>query len=814
MKFGKEFKRQMVPEWTEAHVDYNGLKRILREILRFKQTKEPGTPLRDLQRRLSLYRAFSGLTRESNDLEAEGDTENQVIAVNMVQQEDSRKFYKTKFLMPSEEGMENEVIFFKKLDDELNKVNTFYKDKVEEMIKEAALLDKQMEALIALRIRVENPNFDGPTSTSDGTADTAANEPDPGSSTLSRGRVPGGKNVEFAIGGENSRNIQQESSDDTERDHIHVSSSGSFGTALAKNVDHKAAVSEILERVKINNTLETPMSTIKGILTDSREEDLSFKKEEVNKVEEQMRHVFIEFYQKLRLLKHYSFMNLSAFSKIMKKYEKITSRGASRSYMKTVDNSYLGSSDEITILLERVEATFIKHFSKSNRREGMKMLRPKAKRERHRITFFSGFFSGCSIALLMAIILSVHARNIMKKEGTLYMENISMLYRQTRTSLKLHYFSKTSSSHPPLFFLITFLYAYIVLHMLMYAANIYFWKRYRINYPFIFNFKQGTELSYREVFLLSTGLSVLAMTSLLAHLHMDLDTGHCFYKTISEMIPLALISVVLLITFCPFNIIYRSSRFFLIQCMFHCICAPLYKVTLPDFFLADNLTSQVQAIRSLEYYICYYGWEDSSRIKNKCHSRGVYNAFYFIVAVIPYWARFMQCLRRLFEEKDPIHGYNGLKYFLTIVAVVIRTSFELKKGISWKVFAFLSSAIATIMNTYWDIVMDWGLLQRHSKNIGLRDKLVVSHRSVYFAAMFMNVILRIAWLQLVLILDVSTFHGKAMSMIFPCLEILRRGIWSFFRLENEHLNNVGKYRAFKSVPLPFNYYDADINKDD
>lgn len=25
------------------------------------------------------------------------------------------------------------------------------------------------------------------------------------------------------------------------------------------------------------------------------------------------------------------------------------------------------------------------------------------------------------------------------------------------------------------------------------------------------------------------------------------------------------------------------------------------------------------------------------------------------------------------------------------------------------------------------------------------------------------------------------------------------------RVENEHLNNVGKYRAFKSVPLPFNY---------
>jgi hypothetical protein len=41
-------------------------------------------------------------------------------------------------------------------------------------------------------------------------------------------------------------------------------------------------------------------------------------------------------------------------------------------------------------LLERVEATFIKHFANSNRREGMDSLRPKAKREKHSVTFFSG----------------------------------------------------------------------------------------------------------------------------------------------------------------------------------------------------------------------------------------------------------------------------------------------------------------------------------------------------------------------------------------------------------------------------------------
>lgn len=62
---------------------------------------------------------------------------------------------------------------------------------------------------------------------------------------------------------------------------------------------------EILEHVKINNPLESPISTIKGVFKDSKEEDLSFNKPELRKVEERLRHVFIEFYHKLRLLKHY-----------------------------------------------------------------------------------------------------------------------------------------------------------------------------------------------------------------------------------------------------------------------------------------------------------------------------------------------------------------------------------------------------------------------------------------------------------------------------------------------------------------------------
>jgi predicted P-loop ATPase/GTPase len=65
------------------------------------------------------------------------------------------------FLNASDEGGEYELVFFRRLDDEFNKVINFYKKKVEEVMGEADDLSKQMDALIALRIRVDDPVVGG-----------------------------------------------------------------------------------------------------------------------------------------------------------------------------------------------------------------------------------------------------------------------------------------------------------------------------------------------------------------------------------------------------------------------------------------------------------------------------------------------------------------------------------------------------------------------------------------------------------------------------------------------------------------------------
>lgn len=329
-----------------------------------------------------------------------------------------------------------------------------------------------------------------------------------------------------------------------------------------------------------------------------------------------------------------------------------------------------------------------------------------------------------------------------------------------------------------------------------------------MNYPFIFGFNPRTALGYREVLLLSSGLAVLALGSVLANLDMELDPETGDYKEFTELLPLFLVVFVIVILICPFNIIYRPSRFFFLTCLFHAICAPLYKVVLPDFILADQFTSQVQAFRSFEFYICYYFSGNYKLRDNSCSKHAVFRTFSFIVATIPYTWRLLQCLRRFFEEKDNMQGLNGLKYFATIVAVTTRTAYSLNKSISWKVVAIIASAIAAISGTYWDLVYDWGLLDRNSRNRWLRDKLLVPHKNVYYGAMVLNVVLRLAWLQTVLDINFTFLHRETLITVVASLEIIRRGVWNFFRLENEQLNNSEKYRAFKSVPLPF-YYDDD-----
>lgn len=166
MKFGKEFVSQMVPEWQEAYMNYNSLKSILKQMSKFKDQNESiapmaSTPKGSLKRKLTLYRAFSGLNGKHR--ESPRKSEDEVILVRAAEEgnedSESERLYKTMFVQHCEDGVERHVEFFKNLDFEFNKVNVFYKKMVKEVVEEAEELSKQMNFLIGFRIKVDKVKF-------------------------------------------------------------------------------------------------------------------------------------------------------------------------------------------------------------------------------------------------------------------------------------------------------------------------------------------------------------------------------------------------------------------------------------------------------------------------------------------------------------------------------------------------------------------------------------------------------------------------------------------------------------------------------
>nr|VDD42387.1 unnamed protein product [Brassica oleracea] len=120
-------------------------------------------------------------------------------------------------------------------------------------------------------------------------------------------------------------------------------------------------------------------------------------------------------------------------------------------------------------------------------------------------------------------------------------------------------------------------FGFVMLHIMVYAANIYYWRRYRINYSKIFGFKQGTELGHRQVLLVAFSIGVFALLCVLANLDMEVDPETKDYQAFTELLPLFLLIGIFGVLYLPFDFFYHSKRKFYLTCMFHCIAAPFMR---------------------------------------------------------------------------------------------------------------------------------------------------------------------------------------------------------------------------------------------
>lgn len=106
--------------------------------------------------------------------------------------------------------------------------------------------------------------------------------------------------------------------------------------------------------------------------------------------------------------------------------------------------------------------------------------------------------------------------------------------------------------------------------------------------------------------------------------------------------------------------------------------------------------------------------------------------------------------------------------------------------------------------------MDWGLLERSHPQL-LRDETVYASPYYYYFGIIEDLGLRFGWVAAVAATELGYMNPDLVQTCAGPLEVFRRFIWNFFRLENEHLNNCGNFRAVRDISVaPLNEGTSDL----
>jgi hypothetical protein len=236
-----------------------------------------------------------------------------------------------------------------------------------------------------------------------------------------------------------------------------------------------------------------------------------------------------------------------------------------------------------------------------------------------------------------------------------------------------------------------------------------------------------------------------------------------------------------------------------------------------DILLADVLTSYSKILADLFISICMFLTTNGSATEQpdrRCGGRFLVP----LIIAIPSAIRFRQCLIEYGRAQDAnhrptsitasgsggVHLANALKYATAFPVIILsamqRSSSEASTNPSTADASLyrlwlLAVIVNSLYSFYWDVANDWDLtlLSPSRSNpehpYGLRRKMVFRASEIYYIAIGLDLLLRITWtLKLSPHLDqFNDWEGGIFCI--QALEVFRRWIWIFFRVETEWVRN-------------------------
>lgn len=269
---------------------------------------------------------------------------------------------------------------------------------------------------------------------------------------------------------------------------------------------------------------------------------------------------------------------------------------------------------------------------------------------------------------------------------------------------------------------------------------------------------------------------------------------------------------------------YPAACKYFLTSQWRLLLAGIYPVEFRDFFLGDMYCSQTYSMgvsyltmlqsninidQNIELFFCLYAthWTNLPKC-NSSHSR-LFGFFQCLPAV---WRAF-QCLRRFSDTRNIFpHLVNFGKYIFTILYYATLSMYRIDKDMRFKATFITFALLNAIYCSVWDLAMDWSLGNPYTKSPLLRDVLAFRRPWVYYIAMVLDVIVRFNWIFYAIFTH-NIGHAAVLSFVISFSEVCRRGMWSIFRVENEHCTNVVLFRASRDVPLPYELPRADGQAD-
>ncbi|KAF3912212.1 hypothetical protein ABW21_db0209366 [Orbilia brochopaga] len=277
-----------------------------------------------------------------------------------------------------------------------------------------------------------------------------------------------------------------------------------------------------------------------------------------------------------------------------------------------------------------------------------------------------------------------------------------------------------------------------------------------------------------------------------------------------ELLPGLLLLGILIILALPFNFLHKAGRYRFLRNLRRIAFGYIDRdQRFSDLLLADVMTSYAKVLGDLWICSCMFftGISSTSAPERQCG--GTY--MLPIIIALPSAVRLRQCLieysrmsGRPPAERKP-HLYNALKYasaFPVIIFSAVQKDADagttgLTGEVALRRFWLLSVFANSFFSFYWDVTRDWDLTLFASSRsnpeypFGLRQTMIFPVPGVYYAAIFLDFLLRLTWsLKLSPHLDrYGDLEGGIFILQF--LEIFRRWLWIFFRVETEWIRTEG-----------------------